>query len=1090
MRHIVASFLILASYPSFAAFNCDWFFLKGNGQKSEQLENKVSSKSQNLKEITSLDELFDSFSSGLVPNLEDPEQLKAFELYRKMRFGNPDTNAGSIEKLSKILKKYPELTKTPFKNFEISMSSKSYPVTQSLRAFLNSHIKSSGQVRNNLFQIDANTGFWKKLLSYETPEEFLVETSDKAQKKALKKQAGDHFKEFFDEKFPKDLRSQIQDKKTDIKERAKLLYDYLTSLERTPEVAQAIVDLTHTIGYWDAGTQKLFKSSDGLDRLNAFRKILEDRDSFSMELGFSDHFDEVLSKFSIDKPTGVEFKDGLTSQIQKLEEEILKNATSSGEESKRVVRHLSIVESPFRSCLGGSDCSSRTYFDKALDPNFHYFTITDETGYSTGHITIVLGKAQNQKIAFIDKVQNVDNVDLPIMMEAVRQSVLEDDYILALPVDLGNHNGISNEATTRSFIERGIKTDSETLKGFSPHSHNYSFDNQYSRAYDKLAVRRVQELPSSGDLSVTAAQTDGPWKIKNIDLEKLARASYELKNGDLEDKLRYIPSMKVVKQAGLRVDSDFEKVLSSWVSDEEISFKLKKQVVTRRWLEEDVSLASLIQSFDEANKFNLIQNLVDTPKYKKKIISDKNLLLALAVEARASEKLSRELLELQGNSYTKTYLKVLSSKDINNKDVTQHLKFIREKFASGEVSDLLSVLKRFEGSSIEEAMKMEIAGEFIRGSGSDLALGRKLNHLLDDESREAQAITKLLFQEQIPFEFEGFETFKTYQDLYEFKEKSALSFDEAFEDWLQDESIASAQKARALRTTIGSGSDNFKDYIAIVPPSQQKEVVGALTEANSLDVFVKLAKKAGVEEALYRDAIIESFEFVNRGFPKKGQPVSFRMGDNLNTQVTLEKPFEMGMTQVTQLQWALVMGENPSRFVDEGKIYKINGKDIKVDANRPVEQVSWEDVQRFIQKLNDSQDKYTYSLPSEAQWEFAARAGNESKFSFGEDESLISEYGWYSGNSGNKTHPVASKKTNAFGLHDVHGNVWEWVQDWYGNSLPGGVDPRGPSTGSYRVIRGGSWYNSAEDLRSAYRYDYGPGGRSFLVGFRLSRTLR
>jgi formylglycine-generating enzyme required for sulfatase activity len=150
--------------------------------------------------------------------------------------------------------------------------------------------------------------------------------------------------------------------------------------------------------------------------------------------------------------------------------------------------------------------------------------------------------------------------------------------------------------------------------------------------------------------------------------------------------------------------------------------------------------------------------------------------------------------------------------------------------------------------------------------------------------------------------------------------------------------------------------------------------------------------------------------------------------------------------------------KNPSRFVDEGKIYKINGKDIKVDANRPVEQVSWEDVQRFIQKLNDSQDKYTYSLPSEAQWEFAARAGNESKFSFGEDESLISEYGWYSGNSGNKTHPVASKKTNAFGLHDVHGNVWEWVQDWYGNSLPGGVDPRGPSTGSYRVIRGGSWY--------------------------------
>jgi formylglycine-generating enzyme required for sulfatase activity len=158
--------------------------------------------------------------------------------------------------------------------------------------------------------------------------------------------------------------------------------------------------------------------------------------------------------------------------------------------------------------------------------------------------------------------------------------------------------------------------------------------------------------------------------------------------------------------------------------------------------------------------------------------------------------------------------------------------------------------------------------------------------------------------------------------------------------------------------------------------------------------------------------------------------------------------------------------------------------------SQPVTCVSWNDVQKFIQWLNRQEGSRQYRLPTEAEWEYAARAVSGSAYSFGNDASQLSAYAWYRENSGSKAHAVSGKKPNAWGLYDMHGNVWEWCQDRYGDYPTGFVsDPRGPSSGSLRVFRGGSWGSGAWRCRSAFRFTLHPDFRYRRLGFRLARTF-
>lgn len=188
-------------------------------------------------------------------------------------------------------------------------------------------------------------------------------------------------------------------------------------------------------------------------------------------------------------------------------------------------------------------------------------------------------------------------------------------------------------------------------------------------------------------------------------------------------------------------------------------------------------------------------------------------------------------------------------------------------------------------------------------------------------------------------------------------------------------------------------------------------------------------------------------------------------------RVVITRGFEIGRCQVTQAEYEAVMGFNYSYFTG---------------PNLPVEGVSWEDVKKFCDLLNGKKDGYRYRLPTEAEWEYAARAGDTSP-----RYAPLDLVAWYRDNAEGKTHPVGEKRPNAFGLHDTLGNVWEWVHDWYGleyYSQSPGSDPQGPAIGEFRVARGGSWRGVARGLaRVSSRYVLKPSVRSIVVGFRCAR---
>ena len=189
-------------------------------------------------------------------------------------------------------------------------------------------------------------------------------------------------------------------------------------------------------------------------------------------------------------------------------------------------------------------------------------------------------------------------------------------------------------------------------------------------------------------------------------------------------------------------------------------------------------------------------------------------------------------------------------------------------------------------------------------------------------------------------------------------------------------------------------------------------------------------------------------------------------------QVTLST-YMIGETEVTQALWQAVMGNNPSYFTG--------------DKNCPVEQVSWNDCQEFVKKLSGLTGK-KFRLPTEAEWEYAARGGSKSKHYKYSGSSDLGTVAWYEGNSGKKTHPVKGKSPNELGLYDMSGNVWEWCQDRYGSyGSSAQSNPKGPSTDFRCVDRGGSWSYNAGKCRVSYRGCYPMGDCSIGLGLRLAQ---
>jgi formylglycine-generating enzyme required for sulfatase activity len=248
-----------------------------------------------------------------------------------------------------------------------------------------------------------------------------------------------------------------------------------------------------------------------------------------------------------------------------------------------------------------------------------------------------------------------------------------------------------------------------------------------------------------------------------------------------------------------------------------------------------------------------------------------------------------------------------------------------------------------------------------------------------------------------------------------------------------------------------------------------KEIIKPITPQEELEKITKIPP-AG-------DIIINSIGMKFKLIPAG----EFMMGSNEYDsekpvhKVTIGDPFYLGIYPVTQQEWKAVMSDNPSRF----------------DGERlPVETVSWIGVQEFIKKINEKEGTNKYRLPTEAQWEYAVRGGTATRYSFGDDESKLGDYAWFNSNSEGKTHEVGQKKPNPWGLYDMLGNVWEWVQDsWHDNYNGAPIDGSFWEGGSNRVFRGGSWDDYAGNCRSAYRSGHFGGYCLYYVTFRLLRVL-
>ncbi len=284
------------------------------------------------------------------------------------------------------------------------------------------------------------------------------------------------------------------------------------------------------------------------------------------------------------------------------------------------------------------------------------------------------------------------------------------------------------------------------------------------------------------------------------------------------------------------------------------------------------------------------------------------------------------------------------------------------------------------------------------------------------------------------------------------------------------------ESLRELGRGAGTEGDEAARALARAEDSGPEDSAASAQEfRTAAAAYLRLASALPIRRVDLGGGVRLTMMRIPAGKFRMGSPVGDAKEKPLH-EVEITREFWLARTEVTQAQWEAVMGNNPSRF--------------RGDPNRPVEQVTWEDCGRFVERLNVLVPRGNFRMPTEAEWEYACRAGAETEYSFGDAAKDLALHGWHQGNASGQTQPVARLKPNAWGLYDLHGNVWEWCTDWHGPyDARKASDPTGPRNGRDRATRGGCWSSSSGDLRCAKRGWGAPSRRDGFVGFRPARSI-
>jgi formylglycine-generating enzyme required for sulfatase activity len=1159
LQNILRIFLLLFflhSSTAHAVIFCEWIF----GNKVKQSETQTTNHSLQTRKSESIQDL-KSFSKAMTEGmLLNPGQADLFEVYRKSFFGDPKTSVDNktLQSVTDILEKHPELEKPHFREYEIYQVEKIYEAPESLKNYLNSQFKTAGQIRSNLFQIEANLGFWKKVLDFH--EDSIPEGITKEQQKKyliLSKLKFEKYLNRMISKTNRDLLSDLKSENEDYQKKAKSLYATLKYIQEWMEkkgrntqiIRQAMVDLVNTVGYGNQATQVLLKSKNALDNLEGLKKILDERDSIAMDLGYDGHFQELQRSLKIQFPTGYSKNESPFINIQKLEQEVLVgNHTSKATEIIRV-RSLSIQEAPFRSCLGGSDCSTRTYFDKALDPNFNYFTLTDSENHSNGHITIVLGTAQNtltgknENVAFIDKLQNISNQQIPLFLKAVALSLEDRGYKLGIPESVGNHNGLSNMDTTRHFVNQEILPHLRVVwNKFVPHKNKYAFRNQYSRAYDSLNIKILDEqlwksLPILRDAQIKSGkQYARSLAPSDLNKNELISGILKLKkSSDSQVLLKYISSYSVIEELeklNLYSLKDFLKDLIQFVDNKSLDFNVRKQALLNDFIYFNHEFVYLFNRLKVFNVSERIQILSEINQWKNSSNSQKKgcfeILKKFQYEIETpttSSTGTTNQTKLNVQDFFQKMYQFLDLKKSNNPIDLENY------FSQKHLALQLESLGLLKENDYSELLDKTIANKKFNLKLRQSAFSEKIILKIDHIS-ESSTITKLDLSEftpeeirQISLEFKSWALSKNPQFIIYFEKISQFWTESIVEGDLQ--ALIGLQQLNLFNINNKNGS-GFSP-IVLAAFNEQKNIIEWLLHHPDLDLTsrdihgyndvekIRLLGKveiANLIESQRPESKGRSFEVKERH--EDGSPIysfvkipsgTFMMGNAVKTKVSITQPIEMMSTLVTQQIWKDVLefhslpsglNKSPSKFSG---------------SSRPVEMVSHSEIETWIEHLNilskDSnpelqkelsqlfpghQKEDIYSLPTEAEFEYVARVRGISSgdYLFENKSPKFEEYAWYAINSNGQTHPVGLKKPifiNGHPIYDIQGNVSEWM--YYQPRHPlRELDefPRPGISGSQVPIRGSNYFFSGTQLKNGFHYSFSSGNKYSSVGFRLVRV--